>query len=351
MHHRRSLICPLVLACALPLFAAAEDLWLPYARRGMVDRAQNYLASIHKQGTVGDSRQKMVTALAVLAGLSSGRLPDADPNAEIRLAWDAVARSSSTDFFGGPEEPNADHAVATLMWIESVGCGRDIQENLELEKRARLAMEYALRIQDKGVGAEYYGGWRRNDQTRVNDRLLTVWYLLACHSAELRGIAIPNTNTSRALEFVAASQKLRQTEDPDEMGGFSVDAFGLSVRSTTAGGLFAIALFDAGHQEAISAARDWLVRHPPRWHGPNFYETNFFAVRGLHRTRHLDDGQAFQKYFARLVQILQERQDPDGSFPFPPGHGGPTVAMGRGYSTALAILILNVDRGIIPMDK
>ena len=116
-------------------------------------------------------------------------------------------------------------------------------------------------------------------------------------------------------------------------------------------GLCALSLLDTGNEKAITGACEWLSRHPARWHGPDFFEANFFAVRGLHRTRYLDGGQRFNAWFAHIVRILRERQDPDGSFPFPPGHGAPILAMGRGYSTAMAVLILNADRGIIPMDK
>jgi len=98
-------------------------------------------------------------------------------------------------------------------------------------------------------------------------------------------------------------------------------------------------------------ARSWLVRHPPNWYGPHFYPTHFFAVRALYRTRSPNGGKAFNDYFQRVVRMLRERQAPDGSFPFPPGEGSPTVAMGPGYSTAMAILILNVDRGFLPVDQ
>jgi len=333
-------------ACACRV--QADDIQL---RREMVAKAQQYLFSIQKDGAMGDSRKVTVTAAFVVASLSSGCLPsDPEHGGAIRAACDWILANGATGFLGGQEEPAADHALACLMLAELIGTPPQPDERRRLYTRAELALDYALRLQDKAVGADYHGGWRRNDQTRVNDRMVTAWYLMVLRSMGLRGLTVPQASTDRAIEFVRASQKLGG-DKPDELGGFSVDASGLPVASATAAGLCSLSLFDAGSEKAIAAASEWLSRHPPRWHGPNFFETNFFAARGLYRTREVDGGRAFGSYFTRLVRILHERQDADGSFPFPPGHGAPILAMGRGYSTAMAVLILNVDRGLIPMDK
>lgn len=343
-------------------------------RRAMVERGLQYLFSVQKEGAVGEQRPKAVTSLFVLACLSSGVTPSHPQyGARVQSAYQWLGKSSSTSLLGGEEEPNADHAMAALMLIELMGQLPDSKENVDLYKRIEGATSYSLAIQDKGVGPAYFGGWRPNSTTKTNNRVLTAWFLHDLRSGELRGLSIPRSNVSRAVEFVEASQKLQQidsmpgnldaapkrasrtgsrasSQDKDQRGGFSVDAEGLAVSSPTGAGLAVMALYQSDVQRA-AAARDWLVRHPPRWYGPNFFETHFFAVRGLYRLRHLDDGKAFTQYFDRLVQMLRERQEPDGSIPFPPGHGGPIVAMGKGYSTSLAVLILNVDRGLLPIDQ
>jgi hypothetical protein len=107
---------------------------------------------------------------------------------------------------------------------------------------------------------------------------------------------------------------------------------------------------DPAAAERLALARQWLAAHPPRWQGPHFYETNFFAVRALAGSRPLPDDGIYAASFTRLVRLLRERQEADGGFPFPPGHAQARLAMGRGYSTALAILALNVDRGQLPLD-
>jgi len=361
------LFCLMGLACPAAVQGASYDVAADAeldnsedaVRREMVERAQKYLLSIQKNGSVGETRQTSVTAAFVLASLSSGYLPsDGEYGDAIRAAYDWILGASSTAFLGGREEPNADHAMASLMLAELLGTVSDGSERRRLYERCEVAVEYVQRLQDKGTAADYHGGWRRNDQTRINDRLLTAWFLMGLRSAELRGLTVSEGSVNSAVEFVSASQKLEPGLAQAGYGGFSVDAAGLAVPSATAAGLYVLTLergqsgrLDEDDEEPAAAAVKWLSRNPPRWYGPNFYETNFFAVRGLYRSRDVDGGRAFGAYYSRLVRILRERQEADGSFPFPPGHGAPIVAMGRGYSTAMAILILNVDRGVIPMDK
>ncbi len=337
----------------LLLFAgsAAVGDSLQTQRREMVDRGLKYLVSIQKDGAVGDARPQAVTALFVLACLSSGVQPDdAEYGPPLRAAYTWILTNSDQAFLGGDEEPNADHALAALALSEATGTSTNEQENLKLYAKAKAALQYALEIQDQGVDPKFGGGWRPNDRTRVNDRVLTAWFLCELRSGQLRFENVSQGSLDRAEEFMAASQKGPDAIREDERGGFSLGAEGLSVRSASGAGLYALALAQAD-PAPVELGRTWLERHPPAWYGPNFYPTHFFAVRGLYRTRDGDGGKAFDGYFARVVRLLRERQEADGRFPFPPGHGGPIVAMGPGYSTALGILILNVDRGYLPLDQ
>lgn len=344
-------LCLAGLPHASPSTGEADQLRDEMQRREMVDRGLQYLFSIQNEGAVGDTRKKAVTSLFVLSCLSSGIQPSHPEHGQsLKDAYNWIIKNSSAAFFGGREQPSHDHALAGLMLTELVGTCAVQKENQMLYEKARRALGYSQQIQDKGIGGDYFGGWRPNDRTKVNSRMLTTWYLLQLRSTQLRGMPVSKSSLARAVEFVEASQKLGKMEKANEKGGFSVDARGLPVLSATAAGTAVLSLFDPD-KSRLSAARNWLSRHPPQWYGPNFYESNYFAVCGLYRSRHSDRGEAYKKYFVRLSQMLKERQEPDGSWPFPPGHGGPILAMGKGYSTAMAILILNVDRGFLPMDQ
>jgi hypothetical protein len=321
-------------------------------RREMVERGLKYLVSIQKDGALGDSRPKAVTALFLLACLSGGHTLD-DPvyGTAMQAAAGWLLKNSPQSFLGGTEEPSEDHALAAIACLELTGTGRNAERNLALYKKARAALEYSLQAQDKSSASAYGGGWRPDDKTRSNDRVLTTWFLLEMGGAQLRDESVPKSSTERAVEYVGSSQRTTPDAKPEEKGGFSVDAAGLTVRHVTGAGIFVYGLFGGeADGERVRLARNWLQAHPPRWQGPHFYATQFFAARGLYHTRTDSPDDAFAPYFQRLVRVLHERQDADGSFPFPPGHGQPVLSMGRGYSTALAILILNLDRGFLPLD-
>jgi hypothetical protein len=322
------------------------------ARREMVARGLRYLAGTQKDGALGESRPKAVTALFLLAALSSGhQLDDAELGSAMRAAADWMRSSSPQSFLGGTEEPNEDHALAAIACLELAGTDSDRERNLALYKKARAALAYSLQAQDKATQSAYAGGWRPDDKTRANDRVLSSWFLLELLGARLRDEAVPRSSIERASEYIGASQKTAAESKPEDLGGFSVDAAGLTVRDVTGAGCFVLAAFgDERDQARLALAKGWLRTHPPRWQGPHFYPAQFFAVRALYRSRSTAADDPFAPYLQKLVRILRERQDADGSFPFPPGHAQPVLAMGRAYSTALAILILNVDRGYLPLD-
>jgi len=349
-HGVLALVIVMPAARAEPLLSPAAVARDRQARVEMTARGLQYLAGIEREGSLGDARPKAVTALFLLAGLSAGhRFDDPVLGPSMRRAADWLLANSPQAFLGGTEEPNEDHALASTALMELAGSDADAGRNLGLYRKAKAAVEYSLQLQDKSPNAAIGGGWRLDDRTKTNDRLLSAWFLVSLHSARLRDEPLGKGSFDRATAFITASQNTRG--EGGLRGGFSVDAAGLAVRSITAAGAFALALEDdPASRDRLDLARRWLAAHPPRWQGPHFYETNFFAVRGLAAGRPTPDDGLFAGYQARLVRLLRERQEADGGFPFPPGYAQGRVAMGRGYATALAILALNVDRGFLPLD-
>ena len=324
---------------------------MPREREEMTGRALQYLADQVKGGRLGDSRPKAVTALFILSALSAGVTPDEGKvgKAVTDAAKWLISQSAGAGL-GGTEEPHSDHALVALALQQLVGVCGNADFNRILYRKSLEALQYSLEIQDKGSQPEHTGGWTPNPQTTVNDRMLTSWFLLQLHGAGLWQAKISRSNVRRASAFVLASQKGPDAPKEDERGGFSVGADGLAVRSSSAAGAFVLSL-NGSDPDKLAAANAWLKRHPPRWYGPDFFNTNFFAGRALWRGRQADGGATYNKYFSKLTRLLRERQQSNGSFPFPPGHGGPIVAMGPAYSTAMAILILNLDRGRLPLDQ
>ena len=88
--------------------------------------------------------------------------------------------------------------------------------------------------------------------------------------------------------------------------------------------------------------------HPPTWTGPNYFYENFFRLRTLK----LAPGESgFERAFRQVFLQIREHQATDGTVAFPPGYAQNTVAMGPVFSTALAVLILNVEQSALAFDQ
>ena len=251
----------LLLGTVVPLHA--DDDRFESQKREMVDRGLQYLVSIQKDGAVGDARQKAVTALHILACLSSGVQPSHPAyGRSVQAAYEWILANSAKSFLGGAEDPNADHVLVLTALSELVGTAPNIKTNLVFYEKARTAMQYSLEIQDEGADPKYTGGWKPDDRTRVNDRMLTAWFLWQLYAGQLLNEKVSKSSIERAVEFVEASQKDAAAEKEDERGGFSISAAGLPVRSATAAGMAVMALLDPDKTK-VDLARSWFARHPP----------------------------------------------------------------------------------------
>ena len=330
---------------------------LPFSKMAeVVDSSLAFLArSQNPDGSVGTVQQHLQTALAILAFLSSGRTPDSDARSPIPAAckW-LLAYGGEDGFLGDAEFPMESHAVCALALSELRGMVSDPNQAARLAGRAARALDYALAAQDKAVGADFYGGWKADAKKKVNDRRVTAWYLLLLKSASLRGARIPPGSLSRALMFMEGSQKVpgaAKAYEKTDVGGFSYDATGLPVVSITGAGLATMGLYgrDVKRRDLALA---WLNDNRPIWYGPNFYYTHFFTARALAREARRAAAPLRQnrQYAQRIWDMLRDHQNPDASFQIPPGNAENTKRMGKTYATAMAVLILNAQRQLLPMD-
>jgi len=322
----------------------------------VVDLGLKFLARSQKpDGSIGDTQTHLQTALTILAFLSAGRTPTTDAASPIGGAGRWLLKYSGEDGFLGDRRFSMEsHAVGALALSELGGMIPDAKLSRRISHRAAAALSYALTAQDKAVGAEFYGGWRADQKNKRNDRRVTAWYLLLLRSASLRGAKIPRSATERALLFMEGSQKTPadgKSYDKTDLGGFSHDATGLPVVSITGAGLASLSYYRRPSRRRDLALK-WLRNNRPLWYGPNFYYTHLFTSRALVREARRGPAPARQdrRYARRLWEMLRDHQNPDGSFQVPPGNAENTRTMGKTYATAMAVLILNARRRLMPVD-
>jgi len=342
---------------APPASAASGEHGPAFARIAeAVDSGLEFLARAQNpDGSVGTVQPHLQTGLAILAFLSSGRTDDVDPRSPIPAACRWLLDYSGEDgFLGDAEFPMESHAVCALALSELQGTLRDEKLAVQVAQRASRAVSYALSAQDKAVGAEFYGGWKADERNKLSDRRVTAWYLLLLRSASLRGTPVPPGAVARALLFMEGSQKIpggEKAHEKADVGGFSYDATGLPVVSIAGAGLAAMSYYGREIRRR-DLALAWLRENRPIWYGPNFYYTHFFTSRGLAREarRGGEPRKQFASYSQVIWDMLRDHQNSDGSFQMAPGNAENTRKMGKTYAAAMAVLILNAPRELLPVD-
>jgi hypothetical protein len=278
-----------------------------------------------------------MSSLAVMAHLAAGITPD-DPefgpwmNRSIRFV---LANQDENGYFGQMDGSRMyGHGIATLMLAEALGMTRDE----ELEERLRTSLERAVAVTvnaarvPKQPGHE--GGWRYQPNEGSSDLSLSGWQLMSLHATQQVGITVPVEVINGAVEF---AKRLTTMEGQVGYAGRGEDH--PSLRGT------ALLSFVIGHQEKIPELAKVVARiqaDPIAWQGAWFFYRAYYDAVGLSRAA----PEAWDVYGPQLEKILVEHQNPDGSWPIPPGNN--EGEYGQLYCTSLAVLSLTVGRHVLP---
>jgi hypothetical protein len=299
-------------------------------------------------GSFGTVQPRLQTALAVLSLLSISQTPSAEDRARIEkaVAYLIQPHSASGDLGDDVFRTESHSAVLTalLCSVEHIG---DLSLKKKASEAASRGLRYTQRLQDRSGSGPLRGGWKMEAfQGKDNDRRASAWALLSYETARQFGLGIEQTQIDRGVQFLLASFK-ETADNADQIGGFSVDAEGLAVDSISAMGGWAL-LRLAPNADKSAKNLEWLIRHAPAWAGPNYFYTNFFRIRVL---RFADASKAsFDRAFRQLYLQVRDHQLADGSVDCPPGEAQNAVAMGPVFSTAMAILILDIQSSPLVFD-
>lgn len=239
------------------------------------------------------------------------------------------------------------HSIALLAMLCSHEFLKDAKLKEESAQRISRGLKYLLRLQDRSSSSSSRGGWRmEGSKGRANDRRASAWALLTCQTAALYGMEVSKTNMEQGVRYLLGSFKA-DAESKDQIGGLSVDTLGLTVNLVSSMGGWALARFD-GNASMLKKNILWLEKHPQAWKGPNYFYATFFRLRAL---KFMDEPELYAETKKRIMNQLQDHQSSDGSVSFPPGNAQNTIAMGSVFTTAMAVLILNVDNSRLPCDE
>ena len=328
----------------------ADESVAPEELATVCDNALTFLRTQqHEAGGFGTVQRQLQTAAATLAFVCApAGLTEADRVRVERAAGALVQADSRSGNLGDEVFRTESHSLALTALLCAMPHLRDEALRTRALKTVSRALRLLQRWQDRSSSSASRGGWKMEGRTgKTNDRRATAWALLSYQTADRYGLEVKDAHRDRALGFLLGSFKAA-ADNPDQIGGLSVDTEGLAVASIGAmGGWFLQCWREGGREASLNAA--WLGRHLPIWSGPNYFYANFFHLRALGRAD--PQGDVLRRALRAVFLQIREHQTRDGAVGFPPGNAQNTVAMGPVFSSAMAVLILNAPHSRLVFDE
>ncbi len=347
-HRLSRLLIFMVLTLGLTVRSArAQDLPAPAPASPAADRSMkkglDYLKSAQKGDGAWESggfgRATSVTSLAVMAFLAAGHVPgEPGPYREtvergIRYVL-AHQRADGMLVSNTSHGPMYCHGISTLMLAEVVGMTTDP----DLAEQARQALTKAVKLilmaQNIPKNPDNAGGWRYQPTSHDSDISVTGWQVMSLRAARSAGCAVPAENIDRAVAY------LKRCAVPG--GGFAYQPGQSPNNPRTGTGVLALEICGEHLTPEALAGAEYLTAHPPRWSSPYFFYEVYYGPLAMFQM----GDKSFLSYYPKLVQILLDHQERDGSWLSGDGNDR---SGGRTYCTAMAILALAVEYRYLPI--
>ncbi len=345
----------LLMVAVLAVGAEMEDaeilrrLGPPPPRDLAIDKGLAWLrAQTRADGLVAEKHGVALSCLAAMAHLAAGR-SGGDPQSGpwLRGILEAVLRAQEANGYLGKADQSRmyGHGIATLLLAESIGeSGSE-----DIDRRIRRALEKAVTVTVNAARVKKdernAGGWRYEPGEQRSDLSLSGWQLLSLHAATQVGIAVPEEVVRAACAYGRRLINERghvgydnPGEDHPALRGLGLILLDIDARDAGE----ADAARAADRQQAMALVIARVRGDPIAWQGPWFFYRAYYDAVGLSRT----SPETWATYGPALVQLLVERQQPDGSWPSPPGDN--EDGNGVAYRTSMALLALAVDRQLLP---
>ena len=284
-----------------------------------VELAIAYLTSQQQaSGLINDQRNNGVamTSLALMAMASIGHQPsDATPAGQtMRKGLDYVLQDenqTANGYFGKQDGSRMyGHGISTLMLSELLGMGLDDAQDQRIRRSCQKAVDLILRAQQVKKSEREKGGWRYTPEARDADLSVSVWQVMALHSAKNAGIDVPGQAVQEAVDYLKRSN----TKDRSRPVGSGVAKSGFSYQpgtrdatfTMTAAGLLAMQVCGQYDAPEVVEAADWLADRKLDTKERFFFYGTYYYAQGMY--------QRGQEYAAKagtnVEQILLAHQHP-----------------------------------------
>jgi Prenyltransferase and squalene oxidase repeat len=280
-----------------------------------------------------------ITSLAVMAYLAVGHVPGAPGPYRDTLVRgvryvvdhqhpDGMLVSNTR---GGPMYC---HGISTLMLAEVVGMIPDPALAARIQTALSRAVLVIIKSQDVHKGPDHAGGWRYQPNSNDSDLSVTGWQVMALRAAKSAGCSVDSARIERAVAY------LKRCAVKD--GGFAYQPRQGANNPRTGVGILALEICGSHHTPEALAGSKYLLKHPPQWGSAYFFYEAYYCSQAMFQI----GPEAFRGYQTKLISILLEHQQHDGSWLS--GDGNDQSA-GRNYCTAMGVLALAVEFGYLPI--
>ncbi len=295
-----------------------------------------------------------VASLSGLAFLANGHLPGEGPYGHaVERAMAYVRETMSPDGYLGQGDRSGMyiHAICTLFGLSYLGTSPDPDQERELADWCRASLKVIVDAQAVRRSPVASGGWRYTPYTSESDVSVTCWQLLTLHAAQQCGYAVDPSVIYAGLSYVNRAFVDHEGEKDVSDSGFMYRP-GVNRKpemAVTGVALFIKSLLEREQDERTRKALAYLQTSSPSWGGTQysgyFYFTLFYMTQGMFQV----GGQAWADYSAGIQNVLIEHQTGDGHWPFPPDNTSQSLLTGHAYPTAMAVLILSMEKQYLPM--
>jgi len=307
-----------------------------------IHRALEHLKTTQKSSGAWDGgfgEATSITSLAVMAYLAAGHVPGepgpyrdtVDRGVRFVLDHQHADGMLVSNNKGGPMYC---HGISTLMLAEVVGMASDSA----LADRARSALGRAVDVivkaQEVKKGIDHRGGWRYQPNSNDSDISVTGWQVMALRAAKSAGCAVDSSDIDRAVAYLKRCAV--------KGGGFTYQPGQAPNNPRTGAGILALEICGVHLTPEAVAGSDYLLKHPPHWGSQYFFYEAYYCSQAMFQI----GDKAFRGYQPKLVSILLERQQQDGSWL---SGDGSDQSAGRNYCTAMGVLALAVEYCYLPI--
>ncbi|MFO8008063.1 MAG: prenyltransferase/squalene oxidase repeat-containing protein [Candidatus Brocadiia bacterium] len=297
-------------------------------------RTQNPDGSWLSDGSTGRFPVAM-TALCGLAMLAEGNTTYSGPRAEsVRAAVRYLLAQSDPDtgLIGTAEagRPMFGHGFSMLFLAQVYGSEGDTV----LRERLRGVLEPAVSL--TAAAQTERGGWYYTPESTEHEGAVTMVQLQGLRACANARLPVPQRTVRRAMDYVRASA------NPDGGIAYRVGQEGPSrpaitcaaVATMYAAGIYEGELVDGAIR---FARRNVATTAPTPTGGTHFYYAHLY----LSQVMYFRGGEEWSAYFPPLRDWLVGAQRADGSWQ--------GEFIGRGYGTAVALMILQLPRNALPV--